>query len=74
MARHGVPGALSTQNVLKPIMSPRLTAVMLAVYDAKYGVLSAPLWKFSMKDGLSVPQLELFRKFRKDVQAAEKHP
>jgi hypothetical protein len=34
------------------------------------GELSAPYWRMMKKDGLKTPDLELFKKFKEDVEAA----
>jgi hypothetical protein len=47
---------------------------MLAVYDAKAGPDSAPLWQGRDSGGLNPPNMQLLKEFRKNVEAAAQKP
>jgi len=72
MGEPGVAGGpLPAQRVPAPVMGPGVTEDLLEVCTVNSnGKLSRPLWARTFEDGLSSPQVLLFRQFRDEVDKA----
>lgn len=71
----GIGGGPTRGGTTPTIEMTNPNADYLAVYDAMVGTQSSPLWRKSMKDGLSRPDFPLLKNFKEEMdEAAKKNP